>query len=66
MSTTLGATPTVLAYHAVGDVDAEQDVHSLFTPVAAFARQMARIARRAVPLEDVVAGRARPGAVAIR
>ena len=65
MRTTGRAAPTVLAYHAVGDVPAEQDVHALFTPVDAFRRQMERIAPRVVPLEDVVAGRAGARAVAV-
>lgn len=58
--------PTVLAYHAVGDVPAAQDVHALFTPVEAFRRQMERLAGRVVPLDDVVSGRATsPRSVAI-
>lgn len=50
----------VLAYHAIGDVDPALDVHGLFTPVAAFRRQMEWLARsfRVVPLSDVVSGRA--------
>ena len=60
--------PAVLAYHAIGDVDPAKDVHSLFTPVDAFRRQMELLARtcRVVPLADVVSGRARgPRTVAL-
>jgi peptidoglycan/xylan/chitin deacetylase (PgdA/CDA1 family) len=61
---------TVLAYHAIGDVDAAIDHNNLFTSVAAFHEQLEflRRRRRVVPLTDVVQGRVPttgPPAVAI-
>ena len=57
----------MLAYHSVGDVDPHDDQHSLFTPVHAFTRQMTVLARgrRVVPLEEVLAGTAPRGSVAL-
>jgi peptidoglycan/xylan/chitin deacetylase (PgdA/CDA1 family) len=54
---------TVLAYHAVGDVDPSRDRNNLYTPVAAFRSQLdfLRRRRRVVPLADVVAGRVASG-----
>lgn len=54
---------TVLAYHAVGDVDPSLDRHNLYTPVAAFHAQLEylRRRRRVVKLADVVAGRVPAG-----
>lgn len=48
----------VLAYHAVGDVAPADDPYDLYVSLAAFARQMAHLARwhRVVPLDDVVDG----------
>ena len=54
---------TVLAYHAVGDVDPALDRNNLYTSVAAFRAQLdyLRRRRRVVPLSDVVAGRVPSG-----
>lgn len=63
----LGRAPLVLAYHAIGDVDPAKDAHSLFTPVAAFRRQVEQVARRrrVVPLQQVVDGVAPARSVAL-
>jgi peptidoglycan/xylan/chitin deacetylase (PgdA/CDA1 family) len=54
---------TVLAYHAVGDVDPTLDRNNLYTPSAAFQAQLQflRRRRRVVPLADVVASRVPTG-----
>jgi hypothetical protein len=54
---------TVLAYHAVGDVDRSLDRNNLYTPLAAFRAQLEFLSRRrrVVALADVVAGRVPSG-----
>lgn len=50
---------TILAYHAVGDVERADDLHNLWVRTEAFADQLRTLAQRAhvVPLDDLVAGR---------
>jgi peptidoglycan/xylan/chitin deacetylase (PgdA/CDA1 family) len=59
--------PTVLAYHAVDECPAEEDVHNLFVPAEAFARQMDFLARRrrVVDLDTAVSGRVGSGPPAV-
>lgn len=51
--------PTVIAYHAIGDVRREDDPHELYVSKETFEEQMSFLARRrtVVPLEAVVTGR---------
>ena len=61
------STPTVLAYHAVGECPRSEDRHNLFVTRNAFERQMEFLARRrqVVPLADVVDGRVPKGRPAV-
>jgi peptidoglycan/xylan/chitin deacetylase (PgdA/CDA1 family) len=58
-----GAAPAILLYHRVEDLS--RDPLGLAVRPAHFAEHLAVLADRSAPLEDVAAGRAAPGAVAL-